>query len=100
MNNKVTDEDFLNCATCLFSMEIAVAGPDGELMIGQTQLVCKHSPPQVIVVQVPAPNGMMTSIRSLFPIVSSDLCCHQHESDPAEFDLISGARLVDGANDS
>lgn len=100
MNDKVKDEDFLNCATCIFSMEIPVAGPDGELIIGQSQLVCKYGPPQVIVVQVPAPNGMMTSIRSLFPIVTSALCCHQHESDPAEFDLISGARLTDGVNDN
>jgi hypothetical protein len=98
MNDK--NENLIDCSTCLFSMKIPVAGPDGELIIGQTQLVCKHSPPQVIVVQVPAPNGMMTSIRSLFPIVSSELCCHQHEEDPENFDLISGVRLMEAANDN
>ena len=95
MNDKVQIEDFINCSTCLFSMEIPVNGPDGELMIGQSQLVCKHSPPQLIVLQIPSPNGMVTSIRSVFPVVSADLCCHQHEEDPANFDLISGNRLTD-----
>ena len=86
----------MHCANCFFSAPMEVLQPDGTPIIGKTQLVCMHSPPQQITMQVPTNQGIQVSIRSQFPAVSEAMCCHQHEFDPDEADEVGDTDLITG----
>ena len=102
-DNKIIDENGndipeINCGNCMYSNSIPTIGPDGAPLIGQAQLVCMWGPPQMIVMTMPTPAGQQTAIRSQFPAVSETMCCHQHDIDPDELDLITGALIKPSAN--
>lgn len=85
----------MNCGNCMYVHLIPQIGPDGTPIIGQSQLVCMHSPPVVVVLQLQTPGGSQTAFRTQFPAVADSMMCHQHEPDPAYFDLITGEPLND-----
>lgn len=85
----------MNCGNCMYSHSIPQIGQDQMPLVGQSQLVCMHSPPVVVVLSLPTPAGLQTAFRTQFPAVSEQMMCHQHEVDPLYFDLITGEPLND-----
>ena len=101
-DEKIIDENgneipSMNCGNCMYSSSIPAIGPDGQMLIGQSQLVCMWGPPQMVVLSIPTPGGMQTAIRSQFPAVSPQMMCHQYETDPEATDLITGELI--GSNE-
>ncbi len=66
------------CGTCFYAEIIPSIGPDGQILIGETTLVCQRFPPQCLIVTVQTPGGMVQGLRTQFPPVNDAMICHEH----------------------
>jgi hypothetical protein len=87
-----------NCGNCIYANSIPKLGQDNMPLVGQSQLVCMHSPPQVLVLALPTPGGIQTAFRTQFPAVADSMMCYQHDYDP-DFDPVVMDALNDGSID-
>ncbi len=69
-----------NCANCRYSEPIDMGGP---ITIGEPVLLCRHSPPSLML--VPGPGGMQSGFG--FPQVTKNIWCHQFT--PVVADLVT-----------
>lgn len=90
------------CETCEFSQAILAKGPNGEAIIGQTQLVCMRHPPMLLMKTIRSPLGESDMVISMFPPVgekSNIPYCYDYwpEDEPLpiaeNFDLITGNKM-------
>lgn len=77
-----------NCGNCRFADLQPLAMPDGQPVIGKTQLVCKRFPPQVVAIQVPAPQGISVNMMPLFPPVNASVWCYEWEAENGAQDAL------------
>lgn len=76
-----------SCETCVFNEMQPLAMPDGEPLIGKEQMVCKRFPPQLVVMQVPTPAGISTTLIPMFPPVNAGMWCYEHEPENGAQDV-------------
>lgn len=70
-----------SCARCAFASPVQLIGPDGQLQIGQTVLVCRRLPPTPVL--VPA-GGTALAMQSRFPVVDETMVCGEFREPPAD----------------
>lgn len=66
------DSEGRACLRCAFAVEQQLIGPQGEIQVGQKQLVCKRRPPVVIAAQ----QGNAVTIIPSFPPVTPEIWCY------------------------
>ena len=71
MNQTNGNGEKISCADCKFCDPQQVIGPNGEVQIGQKQLICKRRPPTVCAIQT----GNRVSLTTVFPAVSDQMFC-------------------------
>ncbi len=67
-----------NCGNCFYAESIPSIGPDGQMLIGETTLVCQRMPPQCVMVAIQTPMGLQQGLRTQFPPVNDGMICHEH----------------------
>ena len=78
-----------NCANCAFAEVQPVMTPEGNPLLGETQLVCKRFPPQLVSMQVVTPNGMQVTLLPVFPNVNGEVWCYEHEPENGAQDALT-----------
>ena len=81
------DDIVHSCVTCVFNETQPLAMPDGQPIIGKTQLVCKRFPPQIVAMQVPTAQGISMNLMPMFPPVSASMWCFEHEPENGAQDV-------------
>lgn len=74
-----------NCSNCIHAKETPMPGPNGEVLVGKTILVCNRLPPQVTVLPGSAPGQI--AITAMFPTVNETMICAEHCSQVAANDV-------------
>lgn len=69
---KSADSEGRACLRCAFAVKQQLLGPNGEIQIGQTQLVCKRRSPGVVAI----PQGTTITLIPSFPPVTPELWCY------------------------
>lgn len=67
------------CGTCEFSELVQVIGPDGAIVLGQSQRVCKRFPPVPVMIPIPIGNQMGAGLRGVSPPVRDDDFCYEYQ---------------------
>ena len=70
-----------NCGDCIYSSETPSVGPDGKVLIGESQLICARFPPQCVMVSVQSHAGMVQGLRTQFPPVNKNMACYEFTSE-------------------
>lgn len=87
------------CGTCEYSELVQVIGPDGSIVLGQSQRVCKRFPPVPVMVPIPMGQQMGAGLRGVPPPVSdADFCYEYSERTDPEVEP-TGLFTGDPAND-
>lgn len=71
-DNVTRDNEGRTCLRCAFVCDQQLIGPNGEIQIGQSQLICKRRPPCAIAVT----RGSTVSVISSFCPVTADMWCY------------------------
>ena len=87
------------CGTCEFSELVQVIGPDGSIVVGQSQRVCKRFPPVPVMIPIPIGNQMGAGLRGVPPPVRDNDMCYEYQLRDGEEIEPTGLFTGDPAND-
>ena len=66
------------CGTCEYSELVQVIGPDGSIVVGQSQRVCKRFPPVPVMTPIPMGQQMGAGLRGVSPPVRDEDMCYEY----------------------
>ena len=78
-SDNITLPDNPACGTCEFSELVQVIGPDGSIVVGSTQRVCKRFPPVPVMIPIPMGQQMGAGLRGVSPPVRDDDMCYEYQ---------------------